>query len=84
MQQLPILVLKGCPCVEASLHSLHVPSGFGERAGSEVIMGHIFPRVCWQLLCWWEVGVEMEGLEPEPGVSQGFSYAQWLTVSYQG
>ena len=43
MQQLSILVLKGCPCVGASLCSLHVPSGSGERAGSEIIMGHTIP-----------------------------------------
>lgn len=42
MQQLSILVLKGCPCVGTSLCSLHVPSVSGERARSEVIMGHIF------------------------------------------
>ena len=27
------------------------------------------PGVCWQLLSWWEVGLEMEGLEPQPGES---------------
>ena len=26
----------------------------------------------------------MEGLEPEPGVSWGFSYTQWLSPPYQG
>ena len=34
------------------------------------------PGVCWQLVPWWEVWLEMDGLELEPGVSQGFSWAQ--------
>lgn len=33
---------KECHCVGASLCSLHVPTGFGGRAGSEVSVGHIF------------------------------------------
>ena len=44
MKQLPILVLKGCPFVGASLYSLRVPSGFGGRAGSDVNMSLIFPQ----------------------------------------
>ena len=34
---------KECHSVGASLCSLHVPTGFGGRAGSEVGVGHIFP-----------------------------------------
>ena len=35
--------LEGCPCVGASLDSLHVPSGFGGRARSDMSTTHIFP-----------------------------------------
>lgn len=41
-------------------------------------------RKCWRLPPWWEVGLKMEWLELEPCVSQGFSYAQWLSLPYQG
>ena len=44
MNQLPILVLKACPCVEASLPSLGVPGGFGGTAGLEASVGPISPR----------------------------------------
>ena len=44
MKQLPILVLKGCACVGASLYSLCVLSGFDGRAGSEVNTSHILPQ----------------------------------------
>lgn len=44
MEQLPIAVLKGCPCVGVSLCSLHVPSGFGRRAGFDVNKSRIFPQ----------------------------------------
>lgn len=42
MKQLPNLVLKSCPCVGAYLCSLCVPSGFGDRARSEVSSDLIF------------------------------------------
>lgn len=52
------------PCVGASLWHLHVLSGFGGRAGSEVGTDHILPqRVLWQLPLWWEVELEMKGLK---------------------
>ena len=44
MKQFSILVLKGCPCVGASLDSLHVPSGFGGRAGSDVLVSYVFTQ----------------------------------------
>ena len=44
MKQLPIPVLKGCPCLETSLFSLCVPSGFGGRAGSDVNTSHSFSQ----------------------------------------
>lgn len=42
MKELPITVLKWCPCVDVSLFSLHISSGSCGRAGSEVSTGHIF------------------------------------------
>ena len=41
---LPILILNQYPYVEASLHSLCVPSGFVWRAGSDISMNHVFPQ----------------------------------------
>ena len=43
MKQLPIPVLKVCPCVGTSLFSLHVYSSFAGRAGSEVSIVCVFP-----------------------------------------
>ena len=77
-----ISVLKGYSCVGASLCSLRVSVGFCGRARFEVSMIRIFIRMCCCLSPWWEVGLEME--EPEPGVCWGFSYAQWLSLTYQG
>ena len=77
--------LKECPCVGTSLCSPRVPSSFGGRAGSEVNMGHTFH--------WGALGATAlvrgraevgEGLEPEPGASWGFSYAQWHSLPYWG
>ena len=68
MKQLPIPVLKGCPCLETSLFSLCVPSGFGGRAGSEVSTGQVFRQGVLVAITFFE-GLEMEGLEPEPHVS---------------
>lgn len=62
-----------CPCVRASICSLHVPSGFGVRAGSEVSRGHVF---FWGVLAAAAlVGgrLESEELEPKLSVSFGFS-----------
>lgn len=42
-KSLPLL-LKGYPYVGAPLYSLCVPSGFGERAGSDMSTSHIFPQ----------------------------------------
>ena len=41
------------------------------------------PWMCWQFPTWWEVGLEMEWLEPESGVNQKFSFAQWQSLSYE-
>ena len=38
------MVLKVCPCVGASLYSLHVTNGFGGRAVSDVLTNHVFPQ----------------------------------------
>ena len=65
----------------ASLYSMFVPSGFGGRAGSDMIMTHIFPEGM-AAFTFVGGGAEMEVLEPEPGVSWGFSSAQWPTPPY--
>ena len=44
MKELLIQILNWCPCVGASLYSLHVPSGLGERAESDVSMSHVFSQ----------------------------------------
>lgn len=66
------------------LYSLCVPSAFGRRAGFDVNTSHDFPQVCWQRSPWEQVGLEMEGLGPEPCVSQGFSSAHWPSLPYLG
>lgn len=58
-------------------HPNAVPSDFGWRAGYEVSTGHSSPRLCWLPPPWWKVWLESEGRDPEPGVSQVFSQAQW-------
>lgn len=68
----------------ASLCSLHVPIVFPGRPGSEVSTCLIFTMLCWQPPPCCEVGLEMEGIEPEPGVNWEFFYAQWLSPPYQG
>ena len=40
--------------------------------------------VCWQPPPWWVVGLELEGLEPDPGVIWDVSYAHWLSLPYGG
>ena len=44
MKQLPIVILKECSYVGASLCRLCVPKTFGGRAGSDVDTSHIFPQ----------------------------------------
>ena len=44
VEQLLMVVLKGCPYVVVSLYSLHVPSGFGGRAGFDTNISRIFPQ----------------------------------------
>lgn len=39
------------------------------------------PGVCWSSLHRWKVELELVGLELEPRVNRGFSYAQWLSLS---
>lgn len=73
--------LAGAPCVGASLCNC-VCSGALAGAGSDSSTGRIFSHVCWRPPPWWEVGVEPEGPEPEPGPSWGFS-AQWLSLPCQ-
>lgn len=42
------------------------------------------PRVCWQLSPWYEARLEMEGMEPQPGVTRGFSYSPWPSLPSGG
>ena len=42
------------------------------------------PRVCWKPSPWCEVGLEIERLEPEPGVNWGFSHVHWPSPPYYG
>lgn len=43
-----------------------------------------YPKLQWHPLPWWKIGLDLEKLEPEIGVSWGFSYAQWQSLPYQG
>ena len=43
-EKLPIVVLKACPYVGASLYRLHMPSASGGRAGFYVNSSHAFPQ----------------------------------------
>ena len=67
---------------EAFPCSLHASSGFDGRAGHGVSTGCVSAGVCWQLPPWWEVGLELEGLAPQPGASLGFSCGPWLPSLY--
>lgn len=64
------------------LYSLHVPSGFGGRYGSDKKIGHVFPQGLLAAILWVVGGLEMEGLWQKPGVSCGFLSAQWPFWSY--
>lgn len=59
-------------------------SGFGGRAGLDVSISHIFPEGLLATLTLVGSVLEMEGLGPETGMSQGFPSAQWLSLPYQG
>ena len=77
MKEYPFLVLKSCPFVGASLNSLCAPHGFG---GNVDLKWASSLGVCWQPLPWWEVGLELEGIQ---GQVQS-PYIQWLSLVYQG
>ena len=66
------MVLKVCP-VKVSLHNLHMLRGFVEEPDLKGAQSVSSPRVHWQPLAWWDVGLELEGLKPEPDACQGFS-----------
>lgn len=46
-------------------------------------VGAVFPQSV-LALCWCELWLDIEGQEPESGVSQGLSYPQWLKGGSQG
>ena len=66
MKQIPIVILKVCPCVRGSLYSLCVPSGFDGRTGFDMNTSQIFPQGVLAAITIVGVRLEMEGLEPEP------------------
>ena len=79
MEQLSIPLLHVCPCVGASLCNLCVPSCFGQKAESDVRIGHhLLQAVLASITLLEGVSLEIEGLEAEPDVSWGF-YSQWLS-----
>jgi len=63
--------LEACPCVEMSLHGLHVASGFGGSVGAETSVGWGFFWGAQGLLAW-RVQTRAGGLMPEPGADQCF------------
>ena len=62
------------------LCSLRVPGGFGEELGLSWAWAASLLTVCWQPPLWWELRLDLEGLELEPGTSWGFSDAQWPSL----
>lgn len=76
--------LQVCPCVGVLLCSLCVPSGLSRKARSEVSAAASSPRLCWQLLPWWEVGLELEGLQPEPVATKASSLLIGITTCRGG
>ena len=52
-----------CVCSEALVEEADLK---GEQSVSS-------SRAHWQPLPWWDVGLELEGLKPEPDACQGFS-----------
>lgn len=46
-------------------------------------MGHVFPQSV-LALCWCELGLDIEGQEPESGVSQGLSLSSVAQGGSQG
>ena len=83
MKQLPIPVLKQYPCVDVSHAVCVCPVALVEEMGLKRAWVTSPLRVCWQLSPWWEVELEMEGLEPEPSIGWRFSSAQWPSLPYQ-
>ena len=70
-------MLKECPCVGTFLYSLCVPLGYGGRAGFD--MSHISSQGMLVAVSLVGGGVEMEGLEPQPVMSQEKS---WLRTQH--
>jgi len=44
LKELPVVVPKVCPCVGVALCRLHVPSGFGGRAESDMHVSYVFTQ----------------------------------------
>lgn len=65
--------LEGMSFMEVSLCSVHVPGGFGGRAGPEVSSDCVFSQGVLAATTVVGAGLESEGRQPEPGANQGFS-----------
>lgn len=70
MKQLPIAALHR-PHVDMSLYRVLL---LGKLNLWKLVVS--FLSMCWQLSPWWKVGLEMEGLGPEPGVRCDFLSAR--------
>ena len=82
MEKLPMVGLKRYLYMGASLYHLHGSTDFDSRAGFDLNTSHVFPQGVLSAIILLGGGVRDEG--PEPGVSQGFSSAQWPSQSYLG
>ena len=81
--------LEACPCVEMSLHGLHVDSGFGRSVRAETSVGWGFFWGAQGLLSW-QVQTRAGGLTPEPGadrcflwdMTEAFSLCLFLSIGF--
>ena len=85
MKKLPIVVLKECLYVGASLYSLDVPSGFDGRAGFDVNTNHIFPQGVLTAITLVGGGLGNGRIRSQSQfLSRGLSSAQWPSLPYWG
>ena len=75
-------VLKWCAYIGASLYSLHVPVGFGVRAGLQVNTSHIFPQSVLVAITLVGSGSGDEGARARDRCKLGLPYAQWPWPHY--
>ena len=82
MNQLAILILKHCPFVEVTLYGPCVPSGFGQRAGSDISMNHVFPQGLLAAITSVGGGARDGRARARALMNQGFSSAPWPPPPY--